>query len=93
MNRVLVLCCSGWGHVEAMANAVAEGARRVPGVVVDLRRVPELVPDSVAHAAHHKTDQAATIAEPEELAHHDAIVFGTPSRLGTHGGRGTAVCV
>ena len=93
MTRVLVLYYSSWGHVEAMAHAVAEGARRVPGVVVDVRRVPELVPDSVAQAAHYKTDQAATIAEPEELAQYDAIVFGTPTRLGTHGGRGTAVCV
>ena len=82
MTRILVLYYSSWGHVEAMAHAVAEGARRVPGVVVDVRRVPELVPDSVAQAAHYKTDQAATIAEPEELAQYDAIVFGTPTRFG-----------
>lgn len=82
MTRILVLYYSSWGHVEAMAHAVAEGARRIPGAVVDVRRVPELVPDSVAQAAHYKTDQAATLAEPEELANYDAIVFGTPTRFG-----------
>jgi NAD(P)H dehydrogenase (quinone) len=82
MTKVLVLYYSTWGHVESMAEAVAEGARSVPGVVVDVKRVPELVPDSVARAAHYKTDQRAPIAEPEELAHYDAIVFGTPTRFG-----------
>jgi NAD(P)H dehydrogenase (quinone) len=79
MTKVLVLYYSTWGHVEAMADAVAEGARSVPGVVVDVKRVPELVPESVARAAHYKTAQRAPIAEPEELAHYDAIVFGTPN--------------
>jgi NAD(P)H dehydrogenase (quinone) len=82
MTKVLVLYYSSWGHVESMAEAVAEGARSVPGVVVDLKRVPELVPDAVARAAHYKTDQRASIAEPEELANYDAIVFGTPTRFG-----------
>jgi NAD(P)H dehydrogenase (quinone) len=82
MTKVLVLYYSSWGHVESMAEAVAEGARSVPGVAVDLKRVPELVPDAVARAAHYKTDQRASIAEPEELANYDAIVFGTPTRFG-----------
>lgn len=82
MTRVLVLYYSSWGHVEAMADAVADGARSVPGVSVAVRRVPELVPDSVAQAEHYKTDQAAPLASPEELADFDAIVFGTPTRFG-----------
>lgn len=82
MTRVLVLYYSSWGHVETMAEAVAEGARSVPGVHVDLRRVPELVPESVARAAHYKTEQHAPLARPEELAEYDAIVFGTPTRFG-----------
>lgn len=82
MTRVLVLYYSSWGHVETMAEAVAEGARSVPGVHVDLRRVPELVPESVARAAHYKTEQHAPLARPEELADYDAIVFGTPTRFG-----------
>lgn len=82
MTRVLVLYYSSWGHVEAMAGAVAEGARSVPDVHVDIKRVPELVPDAVARAAHYKLGQAAPLARPDELADYDAIVFGTPTRFG-----------
>jgi NAD(P)H dehydrogenase (quinone) len=81
-TRILVLYYSSWGHVETMACAVADGARSLPGARVDLRRVPELVPDGVARAGGYKLDQAAPIAEPEELARYDAIVFGTPTRFG-----------
>ncbi|WP_425259780.1 NAD(P)H:quinone oxidoreductase [Rubrivivax sp. RP6-9] len=81
-TRVLVLYYSSWGHVETMAEAVAAGARSVPGVHVDLRRVPELVPDAVARGSGYKLDQPAPLAEPEELATYDAIVFGTPTRFG-----------
>lgn len=82
MTRVLVLYYSSWGHVEAMAEAVADGARSVPGVQVDVKRVPELVPAPVATAAGYKTGQPAPLARPEELADYDAIVFGTPTRFG-----------
>lgn len=82
MTRLLVLYYSSWGHVETMAEAVADGARSVPGVHVDLRRVPELVPESVARAAHYKTEQHAPLARPEQLADYDAIDFGTPTRFG-----------
>jgi NAD(P)H dehydrogenase (quinone) len=82
MTKVLVLYYSSYGHIEAMAEAVAEGARSVEGTVVDVKRVPELVPDEVAAAAHIKVDQAAPIAAPDELANYDAIIFGTPTRFG-----------
>lgn len=82
MTKVLVLYYSSYGHIEAMAEAVAEGARSVEGTVVDVKRVPELVPDEVAAAAHIKVDQAAPIASPDELANYDAIIFGTPTRFG-----------
>ncbi len=82
MTRVLVLYYSSWGHVESMAEAVAAGARSVPGVHVDIRRVPELVPESVARSAHYKTEQRAPVARPEDLADYDAIIFGTPTRFG-----------
>ncbi len=81
-TRILVLYYSSWGHVETLAEAVAEGARAVPGVHVEVKRVPELVPDAVLRAAHYKTDQRAPIARPDELADYDAIVFGTPTRFG-----------
>ena len=82
MTKVLVLYYSSYGHIEAMAEAVAEGARSVEGAIVDVKRVPELVPDEVAAAAHIKVDQAAPIATPDELANYDAIIFGTPTRFG-----------
>ena len=82
MTKVLVLYYSSYGHIEAMAEAVADGARSVAGTTVDIKRVPELVPDEVAAAAHIKVNQAAPIATPDELANYDAIIFGTPTRFG-----------
>src|SRR4249919_1787783 len=48
MAKVLVLYYSAYGHLEAMANAVAAGAREA-GATVDIKRVPELVPEAVAN--------------------------------------------
>jgi len=81
MAKVLVLCYSSYGHVETMAEAVAEGARSA-GATVDIKRVPELVPEDVARKSHFKTQQAAPVAEVGELADYDAIVVGTPTRFG-----------
>ncbi|MBC7202845.1 MAG: NAD(P)H:quinone oxidoreductase [Pusillimonas sp.] len=82
MSKVLVLYYSTYGHIETMAQAVAEGARAVDGTQVEIKRVPELVPEDVARAGHYKVEQAAPIASPEELAEYDAIIFGTPTRFG-----------
>lgn len=82
MTKLLVLYYSTYGHVETMANAVAEGAREVPDVEVTVKRVPELVPADVAAKSGFKTDQAAPIATPAELADYDAIIIGTPTRFG-----------
>jgi NAD(P)H dehydrogenase (quinone) len=82
MARVLVLYYSMYGHVETLAKAVAEGARRVEGVEVTIKRVPELMPDDVARKAGAKLDQAAAVATVDELPHYDAILFGTPTRFG-----------
>lgn len=81
MAKVLVLYYSSWGHMEAMANSAAEGARSV-GAEVVVKRVPELVSEEVAKAAHYKLDQAAPIAAPAELADYDAVIFGVPTRFG-----------
>src|SRR6476660_7237081 len=81
MAKVLVLYYSAYGHIEAMANAVAEGAREA-GVTVDIKRVPELVPAEVAKASSYKVDQAAPIAKIEDLANYDAIIVGTGTRFG-----------
>ncbi len=81
MAKVLVLYYSSYGHIEAMAQAVAEGARGA-GAEVSVKRVPETVPAAVAQASHYKLDQAAPVATVEELADYDAIVIGTPTRFG-----------
>lgn len=81
MPKILVLYYSSYGHIEAMAQAVAQGARSA-GATVDIKRVPETVPDEVATAAHFKLNQTAPIATVEELADYDAIVIGTPTRYG-----------
>jgi NAD(P)H dehydrogenase (quinone) len=81
MAKVLVLYYSAYGHIEAMANAVAEGARAA-GAEVDVKRVPETAPEEIAKAAHFKLDQAAPIAQIADLEHYDAIVVGTGTRFG-----------
>ena len=81
MARVLVLYYSSWGHIETMAQAVAEGARS-GGAKVDVRRVPETVPAEVAKAAGFKLDQKAPVAIMDELEGYDAIIVGAPTRYG-----------
>ena len=81
MAKVLVLYYSSYGHIETMANAVADGARAA-GAQVDIKRVPELVPETVARASHYKVDQAAPVATPDDLLGYDAIIVGTGTRYG-----------
>ncbi|KXW58019.1 NAD(P)H:quinone oxidoreductase [Ferrovum myxofaciens] len=81
MSKVLVLYYSSYGHIETMAQAMAEGARSA-GASVDIKRVPETAPLEIAKAAHFKLDQAAPIAMINELAEYDAIIVGTPTRFG-----------
>jgi NAD(P)H dehydrogenase (quinone) len=82
MAKVLVLYYSMYGHVETLASAVAEGARSVAGTAVDIKRVPDLLPEDVARRVGAKTDQVFPIASVDDLAGYDAILFGTPTRFG-----------
>jgi len=81
MTKVLVLYYSTYGHLETMAHAIAEGARAA-GADVDVKRVPETVPEDIAKAGHFKLDQAAPVATIEELETYDAIIVGTGTRFG-----------
>jgi NAD(P)H dehydrogenase (quinone) len=81
MSKVLVLYYSTYGHIETMAAAVAEGARST-GASVDVKRVPETVPEAIAGPAHFKLDQAAPVAAVADLEHYDAIIVGCPTRFG-----------
>lgn len=82
MAKILVLYYSMYGHVETMAEAVAEGACSVEGADVIIKRVPDLVPEEVARGVGAKLDQLAPIVTVDELPGYDAIIFGTPTRFG-----------
>ncbi|PIJ51370.1 NAD(P)H:quinone oxidoreductase, type IV [Erwinia sp. OLTSP20] len=87
MAKLLVLYYSMYGHIETMANAVAEGAKRVPGVEVTIRRVPETMDAQRFAQVGGKTNQLAQEATTEELPNYDAIIFGTPTRFGNMSGQ------
>jgi NAD(P)H dehydrogenase (quinone) len=80
MTRVLILYYSSYGHLEAMADAVADGVR-AGGAEAVIRRVPELVPDAVAAASGYKAG-SAPVATVDELPDYDAIIVGAPTRFG-----------
>lgn len=83
MPRILVLYHSTYGHIETMAEAVAEGARSVEGAVVDIKRVPELVPEELARSSGYKLEQDAPVAEVADLENYDAVIVGAGTRYGT----------
>ncbi len=86
MAKVYVVFYSMYGHVWRMAEAVAEGARSVPGTEVKLFQVPELVPDAALERTGAKQARQAfahvPVMEPDQLAEADAVIFGTPTRFG-----------
>jgi len=81
MAKILVLYYSSYGHIETMAQAIAEGARET-GAEVDIKRVPETVPEAIAKSSYFKLDQAAPVAVIDDLANYDAIIVGTGTRFG-----------
>ena len=81
MAKILVLYYSSHGHVETMAQAVAEGVHEA-GAEAVIKRVPELVPEEVARKSGYKMNQPAPIATVDELPQYDGIIFGTGTRYG-----------
>ena len=81
MTKVLILYYSAYGHMERMAQAVAEGVQEA-GAHAEIKRVPELVPEEIAKKSGFKLDQAAPIATVSELPDYDAIIFGSGTRFG-----------
>ena len=81
-TRVLVLYYSSYGHIEALARAIAEGVAEVAGAEAVVKRVPELVPEDVCRASGIKIEQDAPFADPNELGDYDAVIIGTPTRFG-----------
>lgn len=84
--KVLVVYYSVYGHIHRMAEAVAEGAKEVKGVEVEMRRVPETLPEEILKEIGaleaQKTFAHVPICTVDELASADAIIFGTPTRFG-----------
>jgi NAD(P)H dehydrogenase (quinone) len=81
MTKVLVLYYSSYGHIERMAQAIAEGVKEA-GAEATIKRVPELVPEELAKKSGFKLDQKAPIATVDELPDYDAIIFGSGTRFG-----------
>ncbi len=86
MAKIQIVFYSMYGHVYKLAEAVAEGAREVPGTEVTLYQVPELIPDDVLEKMGAKATREAfadiPVAKPKKLGEADAIIFGTPTRFG-----------
>ena len=86
MTRILVAYYSSYGHVRALAQAEAEGAQSVPGTIVDLRRIPETVPETVREKSGYIVDETPLVS-PGDLASYDGIILGTPTRFGMMAGQ------
>ena len=84
--KVLVVFYSTYGHVYKMVEAIAAGAGEVAGAEVEIRRVPETLPQEVLEKMGAVDAQKAFSQIPvctvDELAQADAIIFGTPTRFG-----------
>ncbi len=84
--KILIVFYSMYGHVYKMAEAVAAGAREVPGAEVILRRVPETLSGEILQAMKAVEPQKAfdqiPVCTMDDLAGADAIIFGTPTRFG-----------
>jgi NAD(P)H dehydrogenase (quinone) len=81
MPKLLILYYSSFGHVEAMAHAVADGVIST-GAEADIRRVAETVPAEAAKAMHFKLEQAAPLLNPADLPGYDGVILGAPTRFG-----------
>src|SRR4051812_34577300 len=84
--KIQIVFYSMYGHIHRMAEAVAEGARSVSGADVTIYQVPELVPDAALERTGAKAARQAfahiPVAQPQQLADADAIIFGSPTRFG-----------
>ena len=84
--KVLVVFYSMYGHIYRLAEAIAQGAREVAGTQVEIRRVPETLPEEVLKKMGAVEPQKAfahiPVCKVEELASAEAIIFGTPTRFG-----------
>lgn len=85
--KILVLYYSMFGNTFELAKAVAEGAKSIDGAQVDLKQVPDLLPQELIEKnekikAAKDLQKDIPIAKVDDLADYDAIIWGTPTRYG-----------
>ena len=85
--KVLIVYYSTYGHVYRMATHVAEGVKEIPDVDPVVRRVPELIPQSVIDSrqdmkAGRTLQQTVPLVTLDDFRAAGAIAFGTPTRFG-----------
>jgi NAD(P)H dehydrogenase (quinone) len=85
--RVKVIFYSLYGHIFRMAEAIAAGAREVPGAEVEVLQVAETLPTEVlakmGAVEAKKAFAHIPIADPKKLPEADALLFGTGTRYGS----------
>ncbi len=89
--KALIVYYSMYGHIQKMAEAVAEGVRSVPGAQVEIRRVPETLPESVLEKMGAlpsiRAQEHIPVCTLDDLAQADLIFFGSPTRFGNVSGQ------
>jgi NAD(P)H dehydrogenase (quinone) len=85
--KVQIIFYSLYGHIYRMAEAVAEGARQVPGAQVDVFQVAETLPTAILEkmgaVEAKKAFAHVPIADPKRLAEADVVLLGTGTRFGS----------
>ena len=85
--KTLIVIHSIYGHIATMAEAVAEGAREIPGNEVEIKRVPETLPEEILEkmgaVEAQKRLSSIPVVTTDDLVAADAVIFGTPTRFGT----------
>ena len=82
MSKILVLYYSAYGHIEMMAEAIAVGARSVPGTAVDIKRVPDRLAPDAGRTESADDRLKAPYATIDDLPVYDGIIFGTRTHMG-----------
>jgi NAD(P)H dehydrogenase (quinone) len=89
--KINVIFYSMYGHIYKMAEAIADGAKGVPGTEVKILQVPETIPDDVLEKYGAKAARASFAKVPtatlDHLTEAHAIIFGTPTRFGNMSGQ------
>ena len=75
-----------YGHISELSKSIQEGARSVPGITVDRKRIPETIPIDILKKSDAYTTYQQLNDIPEckvsDITNYNAIIFGTPTRYG-----------